>query len=76
MVPTQNHPNHIALVNNSSNNNNNNNHDYIDRELILNSLLRVELSEAIHHYMSHTHRSFPVHYIFDTSDMDSQQQQP
>jgi len=72
MVPTQNHSNHIALVNN---NNTNNNHDYNDRELILNTLLRVELRDAISHYMSQTHRPFPLHYIFDTSDMESQQQQ-
>lgn len=41
------------------------------RERILNSLLQVELSEAVRHYFTQTRRSFPIRYVFDMTDLES-----
>ncbi len=53
----------------------NNNPNQIHREQLLNNLLQIELSEVIQNYLSRTRRSFPVHYVFDMSDIDIQPQQ-
>ncbi|CAF1398138.1 unnamed protein product [Rotaria sordida] len=58
--------NNGGAVNNNNNQNNN-------REQILNNLLRVELREAASHYLTRTRRSYPIHYIFDMSDIDTEQ---
>ena len=50
---------------------NNSQADLDPREQILNSLLQVELSEAIRNYLTRTRRSFPIHYVFDMSDLES-----
>jgi len=48
-------------------------HHHPNREQILNNLLRVELGQVIRDYLSRTRRSFPIHYIYDMSDIASQQ---
>ncbi|CAF3826241.1 unnamed protein product [Rotaria sp. Silwood1] len=55
----------VGTVNNNNNNNNNNN-----REQILTSLLEVELREAASDYLTRTRRSYPIHYVFDMSDVE------
>ena len=62
---------------NNSNSHNYNSHAHQDhREQILNSLLRVDLSEAMRHYLTRTRRSFPIHYVFDMSDLELFSTQP
>ncbi|CAF1366059.1 unnamed protein product [Rotaria sordida] len=67
-VSTQNGTTNNATVNSNNNNNNNNN-----REQILNNLFRVELREAASHYLTRTRRSYPIHYVFDISDINTEQ---
>ncbi|CAF4773494.1 unnamed protein product, partial [Rotaria sp. Silwood2] len=62
----------VVAQNSTTNNgtvNNNSNH----REEILNNLLRVELREAASDYLTRTRRSYPIHYVFDMSDIETQQ---
>ena len=40
------------------------------REQALNDLLEVELREAARDFLARTRRSFPVHYVFDASDVE------
>ena len=49
---------------------NNNSH----REQILNNLLQVELREAARNYLSRTRRAYPIQYVFNMSDINSEQQ--
>ncbi|CAF1268741.1 unnamed protein product [Rotaria magnacalcarata] len=56
-VPTQNRTNnHQQAVN--------------AREELLNDLLRIELREAARDYLSRTRRQYPLHYVFDMSDIE------
>ncbi|CAF4570693.1 unnamed protein product, partial [Rotaria magnacalcarata] len=58
-VPTQNHANH------------HHHHQTINvREGLLNDLLRIELREAARDYLSRTRREYPLHYVFDMSDIE------
>ncbi|CAF3504508.1 unnamed protein product [Rotaria sp. Silwood2] len=62
----------VVVQNGTTNNgtaNNNSNH----REEILNNLLRVELREAASDYLTRTRRSYPIHCVFDMSDIETQQ---
>ncbi|CAF1374454.1 unnamed protein product [Rotaria magnacalcarata] len=40
------------------------------REGLLNYLLRIELREAARDYLSRTRREYPLHYVFDMSDIE------
>jgi len=62
----------VSIQTNSSHHNPN----QIRREQLLNHLLQIELTEAAQNYLSRTRRPFPVHYVFDMSDIDIQPQQP
>ncbi|CAF3548043.1 unnamed protein product [Rotaria socialis] len=50
------------------------------REELLNDLLRIELRDAARDYLSRTRRQYPLHYVFDMSDIEipspQQQQHP
>ncbi|CAF2065656.1 unnamed protein product [Rotaria magnacalcarata] len=62
-VPTQNRTNnHQQTVN--------------VREELLNDLLRIELREAARDYLSRTRREYPLHYVFDMSDIEIPQPHP
>ncbi|CAF5218750.1 unnamed protein product, partial [Rotaria magnacalcarata] len=37
---------------------------------LLNDLLRIELREAARDYLSRTRREYPLHYVFDMSDIE------
>ncbi|CAF4820792.1 unnamed protein product, partial [Rotaria socialis] len=43
------------------------------REAVLNDLLRVELREVTRDYLSRTRRSYPLHYVFDMTDIEPRQ---
>ncbi|CAF3289385.1 unnamed protein product, partial [Rotaria sp. Silwood2] len=62
-IPPQNGTTNNGTVNNNSNH----------REEILNNLLRVELREAASDYLTRARRSYPIHYVFDMSDIETQQ---
>ena len=53
-------------------NNNNNNNDNI-REQLLNNLLRLELQDVARDYLSRTSRPYPLQYVYDMSDIETQQ---
>ncbi|CAF5202727.1 unnamed protein product, partial [Rotaria magnacalcarata] len=60
-VPTRNHANH----------HHHHHHQTINvREGLLNDLLRIELREAARDYLSRTRREYPLHYVFDMSDIE------
>ncbi|CAF3576318.1 unnamed protein product [Rotaria socialis] len=40
------------------------------REGLLNDLLRIKLCEAARDYLSRTRREYPLHYVFDMSDIE------
>ncbi|CAF3282951.1 unnamed protein product [Rotaria sp. Silwood2] len=54
----------------STNTNSNNN----NREQLLENLLRVELRGAAHDYLTRTRRAYPLNYVFDMSDIDTNEQ--
>ncbi|CAF1555039.1 unnamed protein product [Rotaria magnacalcarata] len=43
------------------------------REEVLNDLLRVELREVARDYLSRSRRSYPLHYVFDMTDIEPRQ---
>ncbi|CAF1290845.1 unnamed protein product [Rotaria magnacalcarata] len=43
------------------------------REEVLNDLLRVELREVARDYLSRSRRSYPLHYLFDMTDIEPRQ---
>ncbi|CAF4973729.1 unnamed protein product [Rotaria sp. Silwood1] len=55
-----------AATNTNSNNNN--------REQLLENLLRVELRGAANDYLTRTRRPYPLNYVFDMSDIDTNEQ--
>ncbi|CAF3752452.1 unnamed protein product [Rotaria sp. Silwood1] len=59
-----------ARSNNGATNTNSNQNN---REQILDNLFRVELRDAASNYLTRTRRSFPLHYVFDMSDIDTDQ---
>ncbi|CAF4595218.1 unnamed protein product [Rotaria socialis] len=62
--PTQNHANH-------------HHHQTVNiREGMLNDLLRIELRKAARDYLSRTRREYPLHYVFDMSDIEIPQPHP
>ncbi|CAF2184309.1 unnamed protein product [Rotaria magnacalcarata] len=71
---TSSNQNRTSSTNNNNNNNNNSNSSDNNREQLLNNLLRLELRDVTQDYICRTRRSYPVHYVFDMSDIESQQQ--
>ncbi|CAF2898988.1 unnamed protein product [Rotaria sp. Silwood2] len=69
----QTRPYRPRLQQSSSTNNGNNDHTNNNREVVLNDLLRLELREAAVDYLRRTHRTYPIHYVFDMSDINSDQ---
>ena len=80
-VPLQNGSSNQQNVNNNTNttattaaadnnNNNNNNSNTNNREQLLGNLLQTELREAAQGYLSRTRRMYPIHYVFDMSDIE------
>ncbi|CAF4237847.1 unnamed protein product [Rotaria sp. Silwood2] len=57
-------------TNRATNTNSNNN----NREELLQNLLRVELRDSARDYLTRTRRSYPLHYVFDMSDIDTNEQ--
>ncbi|CAF4495771.1 unnamed protein product, partial [Rotaria magnacalcarata] len=43
------------------------------REEVLNDLLRVELRDVARDYLSRTRRAYPIHYVFDMTDIEPRQ---
>ena len=50
--------------------NNNNNNDNNNREQLLNNLLQVDLREGARGYLTRTRRTYPIHYVFNMSDIE------
>ncbi|CAF3907828.1 unnamed protein product [Rotaria magnacalcarata] len=57
------------------NTNNNQNHRPTTdtREEVLNDLLRIELRDVARDYLTRTRRSYPIHYVFDMTDIEPRQ---
>ena len=44
-----------------------------ERERLLTDLFRMELRDVARDYLTRTRRSYPIHYVYDMSDIDLSQ---